>query len=83
MTGLTRRDRELFERDEEILRQRRENAIAPVSSGMSAALLKEAIEDAKAVKATALANARQALEEAFSKRFEDMFMEKLKQIKPL
>lgn len=38
-------------------------------------LLAEAIADAKAVRATALANARVALEDAFSKKFETMFGE--------
>ena len=42
-------------------------------------LLKEAIADAKAVRATALANAKAALEEAFAPRFEAMFAEKLKE----
>ncbi len=42
-------------------------------------LLKEAIADAKAVRATALANAKAALEEAFRPRFEAMFAEKLKE----
>lgn len=42
-------------------------------------LLKEAIADAKAVRATALANAKASLEEAFAPRFEAMFAEKLKE----
>jgi hypothetical protein len=42
-------------------------------------LLKEAIADAKAVRATSLANAKAALEEAFAPRFEAMFAEKLKE----
>lgn len=42
-------------------------------------LLKEAIADAKAVRATALANAKVALEEAFAPRFEAMFANKLKE----
>ena len=42
-------------------------------------LLKEAIADAKAVRATALANAKAALEEAFAPRFEAMFADKLKE----
>lgn len=41
-------------------------------------LLKEAIADAKAVRATALANAKAALEEAFKPQLEAMFAEKLK-----
>jgi hypothetical protein len=46
---------------------------------MDSNLLKEAIADAKAVRATALANAKVALEEAFAPRFEAMFSEKLKE----
>lgn len=42
-------------------------------------LLKEAIADAKAVRATALANAKAALEEAFNTKAEAMLAEKLKQ----
>ncbi len=42
-------------------------------------LLREAIIDAKAVRATALANAKASLEEAFAPRFEAMFAEKLKE----
>ncbi len=42
-------------------------------------LLKESIADAKAVRATSLANAKAALEEAFAPRFEAMFAEKLKE----
>ncbi len=42
-------------------------------------LLKEAIADAKAVRATALANAKAALEENFRPRFEAMFADKLKE----
>ena len=41
-------------------------------------LLKEAIADAKAVRATALANAKAALEEAFQPKLEAMLVEKLK-----
>jgi DNA polymerase III delta prime subunit len=41
-------------------------------------LLKEAIADAKAVRATALANAKAALEEAFQPKLEAMLAEKLK-----
>ena len=40
-------------------------------------LLKEAIADAKAVKETALANARLALEEAFAPRIQSMLSHKL------
>jgi uncharacterized protein with von Willebrand factor type A (vWA) domain len=64
-------------RDELILRERQNPP--KVSSGVSAELLAEAIADAKAVRQQALANARQSLEKAFGKRFEDMFAEKLKQ----
>ena len=42
-------------------------------------LFKEAIADAKAVRQTALANAKVALEEAFSERYRSMFAEKLKE----
>lgn len=42
-------------------------------------LLKEAIADAKAVRQTALANAKVALEEAFSERYSQMFAEKLRE----
>lgn len=42
-------------------------------------LLKEAIADAKAVRATSLANAKAALEEAFAPRFEAMFADKIKE----
>ena len=41
-------------------------------------LLKEALADAKAVRATALANAKVALEEAFGERIQAMFAERLK-----
>jgi len=41
-------------------------------------LLKEAIADAKAVRATALANAKAALEESFKPTLEAMLAEKLK-----
>jgi hypothetical protein len=46
---------------------------------MESNLLKEAIADAKAVRQTALANAKVALEEAFSERYQQMFAEKLKE----
>lgn len=46
---------------------------------MESNLLKEAIADAKAVRQTALANAKVALEEAFSERYQAMFAEKLKE----
>lgn len=46
---------------------------------MNSELLKEAIADAKAVRATALANAKVALEEAFAPRFHAMFADKLKE----
>ena len=42
-------------------------------------LLKEAICDAKAVRATAVLNAKHALEEAFAPRFHAMFSDKLKE----
>lgn len=45
----------------------------------SSELLRGAVADAKAVKATALANARQYLEEAFAPRFHAMFADKLKE----
>jgi len=45
---------------------------------MDSNILKEAIADAKAVRATALANAKAAMEEAFEPRFQAMFSEKLK-----
>jgi hypothetical protein len=44
---------------------------------MDSNLLKEAIADAKAVRQTALANAKVALEEAFSEKYHAMFAEKL------
>ena len=40
-------------------------------------LLKEAIADAKAVKETALANAKLALEEAFTPRLQSILAQKL------
>jgi hypothetical protein len=43
-------------------------------------ILKDAMIDAKAVRATALANARAALSEAFSPRLEAMFNQKLKEL---
>jgi hypothetical protein len=46
---------------------------------MDSNLLKEAIADAKAVRQTALANAKVALEEAFTERYQAMFAEKLKE----
>ena len=64
-------------RDERILRERQNPP--PVSSGFTSETLKQAMDDAKEVRAQALRNAKQALEEAFDKRFEDMFAEKLKQ----
>ena len=42
-------------------------------------LLKEAIADAKAVKETALANAKLALEEAFTPRLQSILTQKLRQ----
>jgi|ADurb_Total_1113_FD_contig_101_371040_length_3371_multi_3_in_0_out_0_1 hypothetical protein len=46
---------------------------------MNSNLFKEAIADAKAVRQTALANAKVALEEAFSERYQKMFAEKLRE----
>jgi molybdopterin converting factor small subunit len=46
---------------------------------MNSTLLKEAIADAKAVRATALANAKVALEEAFNSRFSAVFADKLRE----
>lgn len=46
---------------------------------MNSNLLKEAIADAKAVRATALANAKAALEEAFNSRFSAVFADKLRE----
>lgn len=63
-------------RDERILRER-QTPPPPVSSGFTSETLKQAIDDAKAVRKQALANAKIALEEAFGKRFEQMFNEKL------
>ena len=44
---------------------------------MKSDLLKEAIADAKAVKETALANAKMALEEAFTPKLQSMLSHKL------
>jgi len=44
------------------------------------AMLKEAIEDAKAVKETAIANAKAALEEAFAPQVKSMFTAKLQEM---
>lgn len=46
---------------------------------MNSNLLKEAIADAKAVRATALANAKASLEEAFNNRFSAVFADKLRE----
>ena len=46
---------------------------------MTSELLKEAIADAKAVRATAIANAKLALEEAFTPRLQSMLGEKLRE----
>jgi|FAXJ01.1.fsa_nt_gi hypothetical protein len=46
---------------------------------MDSNLFKEAIADAKAVRQTALANAKVALEEAFTERYKAMFAEKLRE----
>ena len=43
-------------------------------------LLKEAIADAKAVKETAIANAKAALEEAFTPQLKSMFTMKLQEM---
>ena len=48
---------------------------------MDSNLLKEAIADAKAVRQTALANAKVALEEAFNDKYQKMFAEKLRLIR--
>jgi len=65
-------------RDERILRERQNPPPQThVSSGISPERLAEAIADAKAVRQQALLNAKIALEEAFGKRFDDMFAEKL------
>ena len=48
----------------------------PVISGMSEHILEEVIVDAKAVRAIALENAKQALEEAFSDKINNMKIEK-------
>ena len=64
-------------RDERILRERQN--IAPISLGFTPETLKQAMADAKAVRRQALRNAKKALEEAFGKRYEEMFAEKLKQ----
>ena len=46
---------------------------------MSSNLIAEAIADAKAVRATALQNAKSALEEAFSTKVREALSEKLKE----
>jgi len=46
-------------------------------------LLKEAIADAKAVKETAIANAKAALEEAFGSRMQELMREKLESLEEL
>ena len=46
---------------------------------MTSKLLKEAIADAKAVRETALANAKIALEEAFTPKLQSMLSKKLKE----
>lgn len=61
--------------DEEALRARA--SAPPISSGFTSETLAQAIADAKAVRQTALLNAKIALEEAFGKRFEDMFADRL------
>ena len=43
-------------------------------------LLKEAIADAKAVKETAIANAKAALEEAFTPMMQEKFAKKIAQL---
>lgn len=65
--------------DEDLLRERESHKHRPadLSSGFNREALKQAIEDAKQVRLTALRNARQALEDAFSKRFEEVFKDKL------
>lgn len=68
-----------MERDDEIIRQRAHaKAVnSPISSGFTPETLKQAMDDAKAVRQQALANAKQALEEAFGDRFKQMFDQKL------
>ena len=46
---------------------------------MDSNLFKEAIAEARAVRQQAIANANNALEEAFTERYKAMFAEKLKQ----
>lgn len=63
MSGLT-----LEELDERILQARKameKTPAYPPSSGFDESLLAQAIADAKAVRMTALLNARQALQDAF------------------
>jgi len=54
--------------DEAILREREFHKSSVSSCGFNVEALKRAIEDSKEVRAQALRNARQALEEAFSCR---------------
>ena len=65
---------ELIERDNVVLRSR---TPALFSSGFTPETLKQALDDAKAVRAQAFRNAKIALEEAFSDRFEELFAERL------
>jgi hypothetical protein len=51
----------------------------PVKKDKMSMLLEEAIADAKAVRATALANAKMALEEAFAPKLQAMFSQKVRQ----
>jgi hypothetical protein len=66
--------------DEEVLREREfHKSSIPQSSGFTPESLKQAIDDAKEVRAQALRNAKKALEEAFSNRFNEVFENKLRE----
>lgn len=66
--------------DEEVLRERESHKPPiPQSSGFTPESLKQAIDDAKEVRAQAFRNARKALEEAFSTRFKEVLEDKLKE----
>jgi hypothetical protein len=69
---------ELIEKDNEILRHRPTQITPVVSSGFTSETFQQAIDDAREVRQQALRNARKALEEAFGKRYEELFAEKLK-----
>lgn len=68
-----------IERLRELDRQRSEPPVV-VSSGFNEETLRQAIEDAKAVRATALANAKLALEEAFAEKSAEMDIQIRRQI---